>query len=1402
MKQKLLLKSLLLLCALIVGSGSAWADTSTLTFTAACEGSGTADDGVKWTVTSDGTESIFDNTKGIHYGTSNGQVTYIKLSTSKISGTVTEVVVNASTASGVTASVSVTIGGNAYGGDAQSLTTSATNYTFEGSASGDILVTVTKPSKAAKAIYVKSIAVTYSTGSPSDPSITASDVNIAYSATSGSITYTLNNATGNVTATVTNGDWLTLGTITEDEVQFSCDANTGAARTAEVTLSYEGATDKVVTVTQAAAPSITTGSNSLTGFTYVEGNGPSAAKTISVSGSNLVADIALSLGDNSNYEMSETENGTYTNSLTLSPTNGTVSATNIYVRLRSGLEAGDKNGAITLTSTDASNTTVTLSGSVTTLAVTYDANGADTGTVPTDATGYAYNSSVTVLGNIGEPALAKTGYAFGGWCMNSEGTEPVYGPNNTTTFAITANTTLYAKWNPYSITAQSNNNSYGTVQLNGFVITASPVEGYTYASPAYTVSSGTATVEQNGNEFTVTPTSDCTVTINFEAIPTHTATFSVNGSTTSNTFYEDQTISFPSDPAAISGKSFVGWATATIDGTTNTAPSFVTSATMGNSDVTYYAVFADVTGTTAASWTETALGSLTSSDIFVIVGNNGDTYALPSADASSAPSATSIGISEGKIDETGGAVADNLKWNISGNSTDGYTFYPNGSTTKYLYILNNNDGVRVGKPNANTTEEHALTVTDGYLTAGFSSARYIGIYNSSNWRCYTSKTSQSNIANQTFAFYKYTAGSTTYSNYCTTVVVTYSVTYDGNGATSGSVPEDNTAYTSGQSVTVAGNTGNLAKTGYAFDGWNTQNDGQGTNYAANETFSITANTTLYAKWNAKTITGLSYTGTPTKTTYSAGESFDPTGLTVTATYNDASQEDVTSLVTWAPDPLTVGTTSVTGTYQGQTVNVSGLTVKGAAGSISITADAPVNVTAAEGDGELALAYENLTISQASDFDVQFYDANDDEISKPDWIDVEVVEADPSGYKVYYVVSASEVTSARSAYFKVYAMDDNTDLAYSNKVTITQAAYVPTTTYTLVTSVTPGKTYIVASGKTGSVYAMGYDKGNNRDAVSVQAVAGQSETTITVEGSSGVYEMVLYGPDANGYYTFYDANRTSNDVADPGYLYAVSGSNALKTKSTIESDGKWSIAINGTTDVATVKVSFVNGETTTDRIMRFNNGNSKLFSCYTNGQQDIYLYEKSGEPVATTVSKTLNAKGYATFATTTALDFLDADAENVGYSAWQITGISGETITFSQIKSHVAAGTGILLKGSANDDIDLNILPVGGADLSSSNKLEGITTATVVAADTYYGLSGNAFVPVNAGTVPAGKALLPANEVGNARALTFVFEDASGISTIEHSPLTIEDGVYNLQGQRVNTPKKGLYIVNGKKVVMK
>ena len=79
---------------------------------------------------------------------------------------------------------------------------------------------------------------------------------------------------------------------------------------------------------------------------------------------------------------------------------------------------------------------------------------------------------------------------------------------------------------------------------------------------------------------------------------------------------------------------------------------------------------------------------------------------------------------------------------------------------------------------------------------------------------------------------------------------TYSITFDGNEQTSGDEPVDTTAYLGNAGVTIPGNPGHLAKTGYKFNGWSLSASGTGTAYLPGSTFVITDNTTLYARWIA------------------------------------------------------------------------------------------------------------------------------------------------------------------------------------------------------------------------------------------------------------------------------------------------------------------------------------------------------------------------------------------------------------------------------------------------------------------------------------------------------------------------------------------------------------------------
>ena len=118
----------------------------------------------------------------------------------------------------------------------------------------------------------------------------------------------------------------------------------------------------------------------------------------------------------------------------------------------------------------------------------------------------------------------------------------------------------------------------------------------------------------------------------------------------------------------------------------------------------------------------------------------------------------------------------------------------------------------------------------------------------------------------------------------------YAVIYDGNGKTSGTVPAT-TYHKSGSTITVANNSGNLAKSGYTFEGWNENAGGTGTSYAVGSTFSMpSADKTLYAKWtlseqqfNVTAVASPAEGGKVTPT--SATQMGQTSGGTITATAN-------------------------------------------------------------------------------------------------------------------------------------------------------------------------------------------------------------------------------------------------------------------------------------------------------------------------------------------------------------------------------------------------------------------------------------------------------------------------------------------------------------------------------------
>ena len=158
------------------------------------------------------------------------------------------------------------------------------------------------------------------------------------------------------------------------------------------------------------------------------------------------------------------------------------------------------------------------------------------------------------------------------------------------------------------------------------------------------------------------------------------------------------------------------------------------------------------------------------------------------------------------------------------------------------------------------------------------------------------------------------------------------MSYNANSATSGSAPFDGTAYASGATVTVAGNTGSLAKTGYSFGGWCTTQPAAGsacggTSRAVASTFSISSDITLYAVWTADTLsvttdeqggsaiantsttTGASMNspGTPTRSGYTFAGWFTASsgGSAISFPYAHGQTANFTLYAQWTADTYSV-----------------------------------------------------------------------------------------------------------------------------------------------------------------------------------------------------------------------------------------------------------------------------------------------------------------------------------------------------------------------------------------------------------------------------------------------------------------------------------------------------------------
>ena len=192
--------------------------------------------------------------------------------------------------------------------------------------------------------------------------------------------------------------------------------------------------------------------------------------------------------------------------------------------------------------------------------------------------------------------------------------------------------------------------------------------------------------------------------------------------------------------------------------------------------------------------------------------------------------------------------------------------------------------------------------------------------------------------------------------------------------------------------------------------------------------------------------------------------------------------------------------------------------------------------------------------------------------------------------------------------------------------------------------------------------------------------------------------------------------------------------------------------------------------------------------------DLYL---------TSPTVNISSAGYATFGYPVALDLTDVDAYTVS--------VSGTTATLTSVKDmKIPANTGIILKGSNGDEISLPLTTASTNEIGTNNL--HVSDGTVTGDGTIYvlanGGNGVGFYKLASGVkIPAGKAYLQISggEVQAPAFFGFGFgngDGTTGIQTIDNGKLTNDNVYYDLQGRRVAQPTKGLYIVNGKKVVIK
>ncbi|MFF2886635.1 InlB B-repeat-containing protein, partial [Paenibacillus sp. NPDC057967] len=503
------------------------------------------------------------------------------------------------------------------------------------------------------------------------------------------------------------------------------------------------------------------------------------------------------------------------------------------------------NSAYTITSSDV---TLYAKWEPSRYSVSYNGNGSQSGTVPTDSTTYLMGQTV----NVAQPGtLAKAGYVFKGWNTSANGAGTAYAAGSTLTMG-SANVTLYAQWELITFTLSYNGNGSdsGTVPTGGTHAPSAQVTvaqqgslekaGYSFEG-WNTKADGTGTAYAAGSTLTM-GSANVTLYAQWELI-TYTLSYNGNGSDSGTVPTGGAHVPSAQVTVALQGNlvkagySFEGWNTKA-DGT-GTAYAAGSTLTMGSANVTLYAQWELITFTLSYN------------------SNGSDSGTVPTGGAH-APSAQVTVAQQGSLVKAGYSFEG---WNTKADGTG--TAYAAGSTltmgsanvTLYAqwelitYTLSYNGNTS----DSGTVPTGGSFVPNAQVTVAQQGDLEKAGYTFEGWNTKADGTGDTYAAGSTL-----TMGSANVTLYAQWELITFTLSYNGNGSDSGTVPTGGAHAPSAQ-VTVA-QQGSLEKAGYTFEGWNTKADGTGTAYAAGSTLTMgSANVTLYAQWELITYT-LSYNG--------------------------------------------------------------------------------------------------------------------------------------------------------------------------------------------------------------------------------------------------------------------------------------------------------------------------------------------------------------------------------------------------------------------------------------------------------------------------------------------------------------------------------------------------------------